>query len=212
MGWSYLFHWIPLRGAAMRITNAIFEACLKCKYKAWKLLQGEQGVPHAYEEAMDKLREEHKAAATTALLEKARLSYTPSFAQLTEPLLGEGHPLILNTVIEHGQFSVHCDALQRKEGKSALGNTLYEPVLFHAPDRIRKEQKMCLAFAGHALSKVQSIHPTRGRIVYPLMFSALQPYLPIQKSPKRRRPWKKKQTVASLIDAVIDSIDSDSSG
>jgi hypothetical protein len=45
---------------------------------------------------------------------------------------------------------------------------------------------------------------------YPGMLSAIQPYLPAQKTPKRRRPRKKRnrQTVASLIDALIDSIDS----
>ena len=43
---------------------------------------------------------------------------------------------------------------------------------------------------------------------YPGMFSAFQPYLLAQKTPKRRRPRKKRETVAHLIDALIDSIDS----
>lgn len=43
---------------------------------------------------------------------------------------------------------------------------------------------------------------------YPLMFSAIQPYLPVHNSPKRRRPRKKKERVADLIDTLIDSIDS----
>jgi hypothetical protein len=44
---------------------------------------------------------------------------------------------------------------------------------------------------------------------YPLMFSSIQQYLPVQKTPKRRRPRKKKQTVGHLIDALIDSINID---
>ncbi len=47
---------------------------------------------------------------------------------------------------------------------------------------------------------------------YPLMFSALQPYLPVQKSPKRRRARKKRETVAHLIDALIENIDRESGG
>ena len=43
---------------------------------------------------------------------------------------------------------------------------------------------------------------------YPGMVSGIQQYLPAQKSPKRRRPRKKKETVAHLIDALIDTIDS----
>ena len=43
---------------------------------------------------------------------------------------------------------------------------------------------------------------------YPGMFSALQQYLPAQKTPKRRKPRKRRETVAHLIDALKDSIDS----
>ena len=43
---------------------------------------------------------------------------------------------------------------------------------------------------------------------YPGMFSAIQQYLPVQKTPKRRKPRKKRETVGHLIDALKDSIDS----
>ena len=46
---------------------------------------------------------------------------------------------------------------------------------------------------------------------YPLMFSALQPYFPVRKSPKRKRARKKRVTVASLIDPIIENIERDSS-
>ena len=45
---------------------------------------------------------------------------------------------------------------------------------------------------------------------YPLMFSALQPYLPVQKPIKRRRPRRKRETVADLIDALIENIERNS--
>lgn len=149
----------------MKITNAVFAACLKCKYKAWKILEGEQGVPHAYEQIMTKLREEHKSLATTALLNKLKLPSAPSFTRLTEPVLSERHPLILDTVVEHGQLCVHCDALQLVADKSALGNILYEPLLFQVSNRMRREHKLCLALAGYAISKVQGIPPSRGKII-----------------------------------------------
>ena len=38
------------------------------------------------------------------------------------------------------------------------------------------------------------------------MFPVSQSYLPTAKTQKRRRPRKKKKTVANLIDAVIDSL------
>ena len=41
---------------------------------------------------------------------------------------------------------------------------------------------------------------------YPNMFSAIQQYLPVQKTPKRRKPRKKRETVGHLIDEIIDSL------
>jgi hypothetical protein len=52
-----------------------------------------------------------------------------------------------------------------------------------------------------------TIQPADMQENYPLIFSAFQPYLPTQKPAKRRRTRKKKQTVANLIDALIDDIE-----
>ncbi|MFC1636106.1 TM0106 family RecB-like putative nuclease [Planctomycetota bacterium] len=150
----------------MKITNAVFDACLKCKYKAWNILNGEQGVPHAYEEIRAELQEEHKVLATTILLKRLKLSSASSFTRLSEPILSERHPLILDTVVEEGQLRVHCDALKLVDDKSALGNILYEPVLFHAFRKIQKDDKLCLALAGYVLSKVQGMHPPKGKIIF----------------------------------------------
>lgn len=42
---------------------------------------------------------------------------------------------------------------------------------------------------------------------YADIFSVSLPYLPDPKTRKRRRPKKKKETVAQLIDKIIDSIE-----
>ena len=47
---------------------------------------------------------------------------------------------------------------------------------------------------------------------HPLMFSALQQYLPAPKPPRRRRVRKKRETVADLIDALMENIDSGING
>ncbi len=56
------------------------------------------------------------------------------------------------------------------------------------------------------------IQPADMQENYPFIWSALQPYLPAQKSPKRRRPKRKRETVANLIDALIEDIDTSSGG
>ncbi len=57
-----------------------------------------------------------------------------------------------------------------------------------------------------------TIQPADMQENYPLIFSALQPYLLVQNSPKRRRPKRKRETVADLIDALIEDIDRGSDG
>jgi len=150
----------------MKITNDVFAACLKCKYKAWKILKGEQGIPHAYGQMMAQLQKEYKVCATNALLKKLKLFSAPPSCKLTELLISEGHPLILDTILEYGQFYVHFDALQRVDGRSSLGNVLYEPVLFHTARKIHRDDKLCLALAGYVLSIVQGVYPPKGRIIF----------------------------------------------
>ena len=57
-----------------------------------------------------------------------------------------------------------------------------------------------------------TIQPADMQDNYPLMFSALQPYLLAQKPIKRRKPRQDRQSVASLIDAVIENINRGSDG
>ena len=42
---------------------------------------------------------------------------------------------------------------------------------------------------------------------FPNLISALQSYLPTQKTPKRRKPRKKRLTIGHLINEIIDSIE-----
>ena len=52
-----------------------------------------------------------------------------------------------------------------------------------------------------------SIQPAEMQEDYSHIFSNLQSYIPIQKSPKRRRVRKKRETVAHLIDSLIEDIE-----
>ena len=52
-----------------------------------------------------------------------------------------------------------------------------------------------------------SIQPADLQENYPGMFSICQPYLPAQKPQKRRKPGNNRQTVAHLIDNLLDGLD-----
>ena len=53
-----------------------------------------------------------------------------------------------------------------------------------------------------------TVQPAEMQDNYTYIMSALQQYLPVENNPQRRQARKKRETVASLIDPIIDDIDS----
>jgi len=54
----------------MKLTRSLFEAYLQCKYKAWRMANGENGAIHEYAGLIDQLQSAHVSIATPALLKK----------------------------------------------------------------------------------------------------------------------------------------------
>ena len=53
--------------------------------------------------------------------------------------LKKGKRLVLNPYIEHRGNKIRCDALERVEGKSDLGDFHYAPILVRGSNKIDKE-------------------------------------------------------------------------
>src|SRR5438309_7682646 len=90
-----------------KITIDVLESRLKCRYKGHLKTAGEQGAPHDYEILMKESRKRIREVATAMLLARHVSQAVPSGLPLTADLLMRGLPLLLGTVFEDDDPSVH---------------------------------------------------------------------------------------------------------
>lgn len=142
----------------MKINRAVFEAYLTCKYKAWRVANGDKGAIHAYTQQLDQLQKEHVSIAAKTLLNKTKSEATVTLPAFTSDVIAQRHPVILNTTVNYHHFSFRCDGLKLIDNGVALSTSFYEPVLFNVLPRIREEHRLSLAFAAflHFSSKTQA--------------------------------------------------------
>jgi predicted RecB family nuclease len=149
-----------------KITGALLEAHLKCRYKAHLLQLGEHGEPHDYETLCREARQSLRPVAVARLLERHAGLDVPREVLLTAEVLRRGHPLLLGVTLENEEFAVRFDALLRADGPSSLGDFHYLPVLFHEAERPSLELRILLALYGTILGAVQGKEPAVGLLLY----------------------------------------------
>jgi len=93
------------------ITRDILEAYLNCKYKGYLKLIGQIGTPLGYEVLMKEVRQELRQRAYEGLVRRSRGEEILKGPAITPSVLGTGPPLILDAVIENGEFSLVFDGL-----------------------------------------------------------------------------------------------------
>jgi predicted RecB family nuclease len=149
-----------------KVTNAVLEDRLKCRYKAHLKIAGEQGQPHAYELMLKDSREHVRASGTAKLLARHLGQEVPQGLPLTAELLKRGLPLLLDATFEDGDLSIRFDALLRVEGKSRLGGFHYAPVLFHEAEKLTPDLRVVLAAFAELLDHLQGKMPAGGILVH----------------------------------------------
>jgi predicted RecB family nuclease len=149
-----------------KVTNAVLESRLKCKYKAHLKMAGEQGQPHEYELMLKDSRDHVRASATATLLARHLGQEVPQGLPVNAELLKRGLPLLLDTTIEDGDLSIRFDALLRVEGKSRLGGFHYAPVLFHEAEKPTPDLRVILAAFAELLAPFQGSVPARATLVH----------------------------------------------
>ena len=143
----------------MKITNRVVAAYLKCTYKAYLLLRDNNGSPHDYELLMDELQAAYKPKAEETLLRRRNLESAPPISIVSLHDLKQGHPLILDCIIETTSFRFHFDGLKKVDGKSALGPFHYIPIMFCHDDKIREQHRLMSAFGALCIHQIQQRTP-----------------------------------------------------
>lgn len=149
----------------MEISREVVEGYLICKYRGHLLLNGSQGTPHDYQRVMAELQELHSAKARERLIHKRLKPPFPSPDDLANLDLHSGSRVILDPVIEDDQVAFRLDAVCRVEGRSALGDFHYIPVLFRQGETMGRLPKILLAVGGLILGKCQGTLPATGLVI-----------------------------------------------
>jgi predicted RecB family nuclease len=160
------------------ITEEIFCAFLKCKYKAYLKLQGNVGEVSEYERLLRSIDIQYRKTAGKELLRtqgKAAIAENPA---CWPDMIESGKELILNASMNSDEASCRLDALYRTGKIEVAVPLVYSPILFTPHERVTVEDRLRLAFAASILSRVQGAQPEAGRIIHGSNFKASRVALP----------------------------------
>jgi hypothetical protein len=135
---------------SLLVTEDLFTAFLKCRYKAYLKYTGTVGEPSEYEQLEANLAAEYQTAARQKWLgslgKRTAVQAPPS---LLDAIRG-GADLILNVSVRDADQACHLDALERCGGKTGAASGLYTPVLFTPHERVAPDDRLRLAFERRA--------------------------------------------------------------
>jgi predicted RecB family nuclease len=149
---------------AAKITSDVLESYLYCKFKAHLKLAGEHGTRSDYEGLLVERRAEVRLRAIDKVVVRQEAEVARNIP-LTAAALKAGPPYALDVLLEDDHVSLRFDGLKKVDGKSKLGDFHYVPVLFHAGEQVRKEQRLLLEVYALLLSRVQDRMPA-GAVVW----------------------------------------------
>jgi predicted RecB family nuclease len=142
-----------------RITMDGLESYLFCRYKGYLKWIGHQGIKSDYEVLLAGARDEVRLTVIEKLITQHPQDQTPRGVTLTNSVLKQGLPFILETTLEDATISLSFDGLKKEPGPSKLGDFHYIPMSFHGENKIRKVHQLMLEIYGLFLSRHQGIMP-----------------------------------------------------
>lgn len=147
-----------------RITRDVLESYLLCRYKGYLKWMGQQGVKSDYEVLLARARDEVRLTVIDKILAQHQQDQVTRGIFLTDSVLKQGLPVVLETTLEDDTLSLSFDGLKKVPGPSELGDFHYIPMSFHGERQIRKEQRLMLELCGLFLSRHQGVMPNNGII------------------------------------------------
>jgi predicted RecB family nuclease len=160
--------------ASLVLTDEVFVAFLKCRYKAYLKLQSSAGEPSDYACSQAGLTAAYRATATDDLLQKyAGLVVVRDPPSLVDSVRS-GAALILEATASDAGESCRLDALE----KVADNPVAYRPTLFVPQEKVAADDRLVLGFGASILARVQGTPITTGRIIHGKNFKPLRVELP----------------------------------
>jgi len=164
---------------SLPLSDDIFAAFLKCRYKAYLKLRGAAGETSEFEQLQARLTAEYRVAVRKDLLRmRGQAAVMQDPLSLTDAVRS-GVSLILNATAKDANETCHLDGLERTGGnRTAAAGGTYTPMLFTPHERVSAEDRLRLAFGASVLARVQGVQPDSGQIVHGQQFKPSRVSLP----------------------------------
>lgn len=150
----------------MLITNQLFDAFIRCRFKAHLLASGATGIVSEYERLLHDLDNNCRPRSLLNLrgpFVSDQMTDVP--LSLTE-VVAKAYRLAENVTATAGRFSALIDAVERVSKDDAPGQAQYVPVLFTHREKLNRLDKLLLAFQSLAIAEVLGTSPTFGKIIH----------------------------------------------
>ena len=148
-----------------QITNSVFEGFLKCKHKAYLMLQGESGQMSPFEQMQLRLAQEYRSRAYRHLAKLHAGVDIPKTTRSLREIRDNKKGLVFNVTASKGDILVQLEAVERIY-YSPSAQSEYVPIMFSRHEKIGKEHKLALAFCGLVLTSQEGITPVFGKMVH----------------------------------------------
>ncbi len=146
---------------ALPLTDGLFAAFLKCRYKAYLKLQGAAGETSDYERSQTRRAAEYRTLATEALRRRHDGAVVIQNPPSLPAALRSGAALICGAVADDAGQSCHLDALEQ-----TAPVRVYRPVLFVRREKVTADDRLLLAFGASILARIQETSPRFGKIIH----------------------------------------------
>jgi len=150
----------------MKITNQLFDAFIRCKFKFHLLATGHNGVTAEYGQLLEDLDRKYRQVAILKLQQKFGLGQVVSNPASIVDAQTEGSELILDVALANDQFSVDSVVLKKIADDGRFGRPAYAPMLFFHREKINRWDKLRIAFHALCLSDVLGDFPAFGTIIH----------------------------------------------
>ena len=180
------------------ISNDLFSAFLECSHKAYRKLSGQAEQQSDFQEFQFDLFEDYRRQAERHLLRSQHNDPVTHNPPSLSEAIGHGPAAIIGGSATVNGISCHFDALLRPPPCSPSSKAEYVPVLFLSAEKVRKHDKLLLAFCGLALEHLQGNQVPFGKIVHGPKYAITKVHL------ARLLPAAK-QTLKAIMDLQSNS-------
>lgn len=154
------------------ITNEVFSDFLQCRYRAYLKLTGATGQVPQPDDLHAQLLQDYRTKARQYFLRANRDKKVNSECVSLPAVLAKRYDLAVDVTATQDDMILHFDALLASPGATKMSVPGYVPVMFVLDEKVRKENKLQLAFCASVLAHQQANAPPFGRIVHGPRFTS----------------------------------------